>query len=145
MEGTLKLLGLDVGTRTVGVAGTDALGLAVHPVATLARKGLATDLPALAAIATKRGAEMIVVGLPYELDGSEGRSARLARQVGDGLAELGWSVVYQDERFTSVEAVAELVALDVSRARRREVVDQRAAVLIVERWLDARAGRFRPS
>jgi putative holliday junction resolvase len=75
--------------------------------------------------------------MPYELDGTESRSARLARQVGDGLATLsGLEVHYVDERFSSVEAERALVKQDVSRKRRKEVIDQAAAVLILQGFLD---------
>jgi len=76
------------------------------------------------------------VGLPYELDGSEERSARLARQVGEAVAASGdWTVKYQDERFSSVEAERMLIAQDVRRSRRKQVIDQVAAMVILESWM----------
>ncbi len=77
----------------------------------------------------------VVVGLPLELDGTEERSARLARQIGEALAASGLSVDYIDERYTSVDAERHLLRADVSRKRRKEVIDQVAAVLILETWL----------
>jgi putative Holliday junction resolvase len=131
------VIGLDVGTKTIGVAVSDPLRMFAQPVETVGRKGLKTDLPRLQALVKKHEVDAIVVGMPYELDGTESRSARLARQVGDGLAALsGLEVHYVDERFSSVEAERALVKQDVSRKRRKEVIDQAAAVLILQGFLD---------
>lgn len=136
-EATLRALGLDVGTKTIGVAVSDELGMLAHPVTTVARQGVDRDTDALQGIVADRGVERIVVGLPLELDGAEARSARLARQVGEALsAKTGLPVTYVDERFTSVEAERQLLQAGASRARRRAVIDQQAAVLILQSWLD---------
>src|SRR5690606_31852415 len=88
------------------------------------------------AIVAAQGVDHVVVGLPYELDGSEARSARLARQVGDAVRErTGLPLTWIDERFTSVDAEAILLRMDVSRARRKEIIDQVAAMLILESFL----------
>ena len=77
------------------------------------------------------------MGLPLELDGEEGRSARLARQVGDALGEaLGLAPVYVDERYSSVDAERVLVQADFSRKKRKKVIDQAAAILILQSWLE---------
>jgi putative Holliday junction resolvase len=132
-----RTLGLDVGTKTIGIACSDATGMLASPVRTLARRSVVVDVEALAAVATERGVERLVVGLPYELDGSEGRSARLARQVGVALgARTGLPVVWVDERYSSVDATRQLVAAGLSRQRRKQVVDQQAAVVILQSWLD---------
>jgi len=131
------VIGLDVGTKTIGVAVSDPLRMFAQPVETVGRKGLKTDLPKLQALVVRHEVDAIVVGLPLELDGSESRSARLARQVGDGLGELtGLPVHYVDERFSSVEAERALVQQDVSRKRRKQIIDQAAAVLILQGYLD---------
>lgn len=131
------MLGLDVGTKTLGVAATDGLGLMAHPVCTLSREGVRRDVERLVQLATERGAEGFVVGLPYELDGSEARSARLARQIGEALVErTGQPVWYVDERFTSVEAERRLIEAGATRARRKAIIDQQAAILILQAWLD---------
>lgn len=132
-----RAIGLDVGTKTIGVAVSDDLGLAAHPVCTVRRQGVRKDCDALATLMREREVDQIVVGLPYELDGSEARSARLARQVGEALGELTERpVAWIDERFSSVEAERALIAQGVSRARRKDVIDQAAAVLILQSWLD---------
>jgi putative holliday junction resolvase len=131
-----RALGLDVGTKTIGVAVTDALGWMAHPVCTISRTGVERDAAVVAGIAAERGAGVLVVGLPLELDGTEARSARLARQVGDRAGALaGLEVVYVDERYTSVDAERRLIQAGVSRARRKEIIDQEAAVGILTTWI----------
>jgi putative Holliday junction resolvase len=132
-----RVIGLDVGTKTIGVAVSDPLRLFAQPLLTVRRKGLKTDLPAIQRIIDEKSVEEIVVGMPYELDGTEARSARLARQVGQGLAEAtGLPLHFVDERFTSVEAERSLIRQNVSRKRRKQVIDQAAAVLILQGFLD---------
>lgn len=135
------ILALDVGTKTIGVARCDDAIAFVSPLCTLSRKGVKTDSGRVQELCEKHGAVAVVVGLPYELDGSEGRSARLARQVGDAVAErTGLPVHYQDERYSTVEAAERLrVAGHDSRAQ-RSIIDQAAAAVILEDWLRARAG-----
>lgn len=131
-----RVMALDVGTKTIGVAVTDPLRLFAQPRTTIARKGVQQDLKALAPHIAELAPSVIVVGLPLELDGTEERSARLARQIGEALREaLAVEVVYHDERFSSVEAERRLIASDVSRARRRQIIDQAAAMVILESWL----------
>ena len=134
-------LGLDVGTKTIGLALTDPIGLLATPLRTLSRKGVRADVEALVPTVEERGVAHLVVGMPYELDGSEGRSARLARQVGDALAaRTGLPLHYVDERYSSVEAERRMIASGARRKKRRDIVDQVAAVVILEAWL-ARFGR----
>jgi len=133
-------MGLDVGTKTVGVAVSDELGMTGQAVTTLRRTNLRADLDALADLAAERGVSQLVVGLPRNMDGSEGPSAALARALGEKLAErTGLPVAYWDERLTTREAQRALIEADVSRARRRKVIDQVAAALILQGWLDAQA------
>ncbi len=130
-------LGLDVGTKTIGIAASDALGMLAFPVLTLSRKGVRVDSAKVAELAKQREATAIIVGLPLELEGHEERSARLARQIGTATGELtGLPVHYMDERFTSVDAERQMIAAGVSRKKRKAVIDQAAAVLILQGWLD---------
>jgi len=132
-----RAIGLDVGTKTIGVAISDEMGWLAQPAYTLARRGVKKDVAALAVTCEERTIRTLIVGLPLELDGSEKRSARLARQIGEALAELtGLPLVYIDERYSSVEAERRLIEADVSRARRKEVIDQQAAVIILQSWLE---------
>jgi len=131
-----RVMALDVGTKTIGIAVTDPLRMFGQPVVTLARRGVKKDVAALERYVDEYDPDVIVVGLPLELDGSEERSARLARQVGDAVADAtSRPVAYHDERFSSVEAERILLAHDYSRQRRKQVIDQAAAVVILESWM----------
>jgi len=129
-------MGLDVGTKTIGVAVSDPLGLFAQPDRTLSRKGVKQDVARIARLAEQREVEVMVVGLPYELDGTEARSARLARQIGQALIDGGWTVAYVDERYSSVQAERSLIAQGQSRAKRKAVIDQAAAAIILQSYLD---------
>jgi putative Holliday junction resolvase len=134
-----RVVALDVGTKTIGVACTDPLRITVQPVRTLARSGVRQDIVALEPVLASLAPDVVVVGLPLELDSSESRSAKLARQIGEAVATtLGLTVEYHDERFTSVEAERHLLALNLSRQRRKEVIDMAAAMVILESWLRER-------
>lgn len=132
------MLGLDVGTRRIGVARASNTGPRLaSPLCTVERQGLKRDVPALAKICEREGATQIIVGLPYDLDGGEGRSARLARQIGEALAELtGLPVSYQDERFSTVEASARLRQGGHDSRAQRGIIDQAAAAVILQDWMD---------
>lgn len=130
------ILSLDVGTKTIGVAKSDPLGTFAQPVVTIGRKGVKKDVVRIMELVAKYEIDEVVVGLPLELDGSEERSARLARQIGEAVSEAhAKSVFYVDERFSSVEAERRLLEMDVSRARRKELIDQAAAMIILERFI----------
>ena len=132
-----RVLGLDVGSRTIGVAVSDELGMAAHGVTTLERRGTAKDVAQVQALVAKYAAERVVVGMPYEIDGSEGRRAQRVRVFYDALASAGLRVDEWDERFTTADAEAVLIEANVSRARRKQVIDRMAAQKILQGWLDA--------
>lgn len=137
-------MGLDVGTKTVGVAVADELGFTAQPVETVRRKSLRLDLEALGKLAKNYGVDTAVVGLPLNMDGSEGPRALASRKFAAEVEKaLGLSVELWDERLTTAEAQRVLIAADVSRARRKEVVDTVAASIILQGWLDARPGARR--
>ncbi len=132
-----RTLGLDVGTKTIGVAVSDTLGMMAHPVTTVARKGVRQDVVKLCAIVAERKVAQAVVGLPLELDGTEERSARLARQIGSALHQAsGIPVFYVDERYTSVDAERQLIQARVSRDKRKQIIDQQAAIIILQSYLE---------
>jgi putative holliday junction resolvase len=132
-----RALGLDVGTKTIGIAMSDPGRRLASPVRTHARRSVVHDAEVLASFVVEQGVDVIVVGLPLELDGTEERSARLARQIGTALHErTGVEVCYIDERFTSVDADRQLIEAGLSRDRRRQVIDQAAAVLILRSYLE---------
>lgn len=134
----VRVLGLDVGSKTIGVAVTDELGVAAHGVTTLMRRGTVKDVAQIQALAARYQTERVVVGIPYELDGSEGRRAVRVRVLYEALAAAGLALDEWDERFSTVEAEAVLLEANVSRARRKEIIDQMAAQVILQGWLDAR-------
>ena len=132
-----RILALDVGTKTIGVAVSDPMRMFPQPVCTIRRRGVKKDTAIIEGLVTEKEVDQVVVGLPFELDGTEERSARLARQIGEAVAEAtGCPVAYVDERYSSVEAERHLIASGVSRARRKEVIDQVAAVIILRSFLD---------
>lgn len=135
-----SILALDVGTRRIGVARAPATGPRLAtPLCVVERHGVRKDADRLLQLCRQHEASAIVVGLPYDLEGGEGRSARLARQVGEALAELSrLPVHYQDERYTTVEASARLFEAGVSSRGQREIIDAAAAAVILQDWLDAR-------
>ena len=135
----MRALGLDVGSKTIGVALTDEANIAAHPLTVLERAGNSGDSARIAALVAEHGVTDLVVGMPYELSGRVGHRARRVQALIAALrAALGGTVAYheQDERFTTAEAERVLLAADVSRARRRQVIDQQAAALILQAWLD---------
>ena len=132
------IVALDVGTKTIGIATAQEGGGIPSPHSTLSRKGVKTDVVKLAHIMGEIGAAVLVVGLPLELDDTEGRSARLARQVGDALAEAtGLPVHYQDERYSTVVATERLYAAGYDGHQRKKIIDQAAAAVILEDYLSS--------
>jgi putative Holliday junction resolvase len=132
----VRVLGLDVGSRTIGVAVTDDLGVAAHGVTTLERRGTHKDVARVLELAKRYGVEKVVVGMPYEIDGTLGRRGERVRVFYDALAAAGLAVAEWDERFSTVEAESVLLEANLSRARRKELIDQMAAQVILEGWLE---------
>lgn len=135
----MRALGLDVGSKTIGVAMTDEANIAAHPLTVLERVGNSGDSARIAQLVFTHGVTDVVIGIPFELSGRIGHRARRVRELLTALrAALGDRVTYheQDERFTTAEAERVLLAADVSRAKRRKVIDQQAAALILQAWLD---------
>jgi putative Holliday junction resolvase len=135
----VRVLGLDVGSRTIGVAVSDELGLAAHGVTTLMRRGTVKDVGQVQELVRRYQAERVVVGMPYEIDGTMGRRAERVRVFFDALVAAGMAVDEHDERFSTAEAEEVLLQANVSRARRKDFIDMMAAQVILQRWLDARA------
>ena len=135
----MRAMGLDVGTKTVGVAVADELGFTAQGITTVRRTGLKADLEALRKIATEYQVTHAVIGLPLNMDGSEGPRAQASRDFARQVEErLGLSTELWDKRLTTVAAERVLLEGDVSRQKRRQVIDQVAASLILQGWLDAR-------
>lgn len=133
----MVIVGVDFGTRRIGVAVSDDDGRGAYPLATIDRHSLKRDLGQLANLLAPRKPERLVVGLPLSMDGSEGPMARAARRFANRLADhLQLPVELFDERLTSFEARLRLAEL--GRAKRSRI-DAVAAAVILEGWLEANA------
>jgi len=140
---TGPVLGLDLGSRRIGLAISDAEASIAFPSGHLVRHGLARDLEALRALAEERGVSCIVIGLPLHMSGRSGDAAEAARAFARALAEAtALPVETMDERWTTVEAERALRdAPHGRRVRKKEVVDAMAATLILRTYLEARRAR----
>jgi putative Holliday junction resolvase len=135
----MRLLGLDVGDRTIGVALSDETATLASGLHTVRRADLKRDLRELAELVRDREVETVVVGLPRSLNGSEGPQARKVMAFVEALRiAVKVPVVTWDERFTTVAAENALIEGGVSRERRKGLVDKVAAVLILQNYLDYR-------
>jgi putative Holliday junction resolvase len=131
------LVGLDLGTKTIGVAVSDPDRRLATGVETVQRKAFKLDAARLLAIASERHAVGFVLGLPINMDGSEGPRAQSTRAFARNLAQLtDLAIAFWDERLSTAAVERELIAQDVSRARRAEVIDQHAAIFILQGALD---------
>ena len=134
-----RVLGLDVGSRTIGMAVSDPLGLTAQGLSTLRRRNKRHDLGALEAVITQYSVREIVVGLPLRLSGASGTQAEKMQAFAEELRKrFGLPVHLWDERLTSAEANRVLRDSEMSIKRRGEVVDRLAAVLILQSWMDSR-------
>ena len=132
-----RLLGLDVGTKTVGLALSDVTRTIASGLTTLARAKFAADARRLLEITQEHGVGGLVIGLPISLDGSEGPRAQATRAFTRNLAKLTpLPMLLWDERLTTAAAERSLLEADVSRRRRSQVIDKVAATLILQSALD---------
>lgn len=136
----MRALGIDLGSKRVGVALSDTDGTLATPYELIVRSGdRTTDHRRIAAVVDESGADMVVVGLPRALDGSLGAAARAALDEAEELrASLSVPVETWDERLTTVTAHQQLAAAGVSSRKRRGVIDQVAASVMLQSWLDHR-------
>ena len=133
----MRIAALDVGEARIGVAISDELGLTAQGIGVVRRVGGQRDLQALAALLAPYAPERLVVGLPLNMDGSEGRQATRVRAFAEAAAaQLGVPLDFWDERLTTVAAERALLEADLSRRRRRDLVDKVAASLILQGYLD---------
>jgi len=132
-----RVLGLDVGSKRIGIAVSDPLGITAQGLETLQRQNKRLDFERLAQVVRDYGVGEIVVGFPLRMSGVEGIQAEKMHRFADELRErVGLPVHLWDERLTSAEANRLLRATDMSILRRRQVVDQMAAVLILQSWME---------
>lgn len=133
------VLGLDLGEKTIGVAVSDLTRSVASPLALVRRTKFTADLAALVRHADDRLASALVIGLPVNMDGSEGSSCQSVRAFARNLLRLGgrdWPIAFWDERLSSSAVNRMLIAGDMTRARRAEVVDKTAAAWILQGALD---------
>jgi putative holliday junction resolvase len=136
--GAGRTLALDYGDRRIGIALSDELGLTARPLMTLTRTTWPADLDRLRALIRDHDVRRIVIGLPLDMDGRRGGRARLTGTIIEKIrGATGLPIIEWDERLTTVQAERLLISGDVSRARRRKVIDQVAAVILLQTWLDA--------
>ena len=135
----MRIMALDVGEVTLGVAMSDELGITAQPITTLDRRGIKHDLRAIAELVASHEVGTIVVGLPLRLSGVVGTSATEALEFAERVrARVNLPVVTWDERYSTMQAERVLLEGDASRRKRREVINQIAAAIILQSYLDSR-------
>ncbi|NOW47335.1 putative Holliday junction resolvase [Novosphingobium sp. SG751A] len=137
------LIGLDLGTQTIGTAFADAEWRIASPGKTITRGKFSVDKLAIAALIEERGIKGIVIGLPLNMDGTSGPRAQSARAYAKNLAVLGLPILLWDERWSTTSAERGLIEQDMSRAKRKTRIDSAAAAVILQAACDAMAGGMR--
>ena len=133
----MRILGLDVGTRTIGVAVSDPLGFTAQGITTVRRTSMEKDMQALDDLIREYEVETILIGLPLNLNSTAGPSVDMAKELGEELAgRSGLPVIYRDERLSTIGAGRILLEGDISRKKRKKVIDKLAAVFILQGYLD---------
>lgn len=134
----MRVLGLDVGDRRIGIALSDSLGLTAQPLTVVERQRMPADVEVVRALVERHAVEQVVVGLPLTLRGTTGPQAEKVTAFADALRRrLAVPVRLIDERLTTVQGERALLATGASRRKRKQVIDQVAAQLILQQFLDA--------
>jgi putative Holliday junction resolvase len=132
-------LGLDVGRKRIGVAGCDGTGLIATGLTTVYRKSFGQDVEQIRALVDDRQVTVLVVGLPYTMSGDLGSQAKQVQRFANRLGKaLNLPVEYVDERLTSFQAEQMMLAEGRSPSRNKELIDRKAAALILQQWLEQR-------
>lgn len=138
----MRIIGLDVGTKTIGVAVSDPMGWIAQGVTTIRRKNLPSDLAEISRLVQEFEAQEILIGLPLNMNGTEGPSVQMARDFAAAIAEqIDIRITFRDERYSTVAAERTLLEGDVSRRKRKQVIDKMAAVFVLQGYLDMLAGQ----
>lgn len=137
----MRLMGLDVGSATIGVSVSDPFGWTAQGVETIRHKSREEDFRRISELVSQYGVETFVIGMPLNMNGTKGMRAERTEEFAAELAEAfpNISQVFWDERLTTVMAQKELIAADVSRKKRKQVIDKMAAVAILQGYLDRMA------
>lgn len=132
-------LGLDVGSKRIGVAGCDGLGMMATGITTIWRSSFQNDMEQLAEIIDDRQVEILVIGLPYTMDGNIGSQAKQVQKFARRVATvIDLPIEYVDERLTSYAAEQMMIEAKISVCRNKATIDRIAAAVILQQWLDAR-------
>jgi len=135
----MRILALDVGTKTIGVAVSDELGITANGVTTIMRKDITYDTAELGRIIGRYAPSEILVGIPYRSDGSVGKRGEDIMRFAESLNRaFGIPVKYWDESYSTADAEKLLISADVSRKKRKKVIDKMAAVYILAEYLESR-------
>ncbi len=134
-----RYLGLDIGDRTIGVAVSDLLGLTAQGVETIRRKNLSSDIARLGELMQQYETRELVSGYPKNMNGSEGERCEVVRSFIDEVKKVypDIHVMFWDERLSTVAATRSLLEADLSRRKRKKVIDKMAAVFILQGYLDS--------
>jgi len=136
----MRILGLDFGSKVIGVAISDELTITAQPLTSIRRTSLEKDLSSILELVTGYQVAEVVVGLPINMNGTKGESARKAEAFIEKLqGRLSSKIISWDERLTTMAAERVLLEGDVSRRKRRKVIDRVAAALILQGYLDSRS------
>ncbi len=136
----LRILGLDVGTKYIGVALSDEMGWTAQALTTIERKGIRPDLDAIQILIEDHGVEEVVVGLPIQMDGQVGIQAKMVIDFSQKLHNiLKIPVFHWDERLSTKAVMRTLLEADVSRKKRKKVIDKMAAAFILQGYIDRKA------
>jgi putative holliday junction resolvase len=137
MVDRVAALGLDIGNKRIGVAGCDGLGLIASGITTINRRSFLEDVAQIQAIVLEREVAILVVGLPYLVDGSVGTQARKTQKYAERLSRaLNLPLQYVDERCTSLEAEGLIISEGRSPSQNKAEIDRKAAAIILQVWLD---------
>ena len=135
----MRILGLDLGEKRIGVAVSDPLGITAQGVKVVQRGGLKRDLEEIEKVVQEYGVEEIVLGLPLNMNGTLGPKAEEVKEFGRRLEQrFNLKVIYQDERLSSKAVEGMLIEADVRRNKRKRVIDKLAAAYILQGYLDRR-------
>ena len=134
-----RYMSLDFGDRTIGIAVSDLLGLTAQGVETIRRKSLKDDLQRLGELMEQYETKSLVSGLPKNMNGTEGDRCTIVKEFMEEVRKAypDVEVNFWDERLSTVAAARSLIEADVSRKKRRKVIDKMAAVFILQGWLDS--------
>ena len=133
----MRILGLDIGTRTVGVAVSDPLGWTAQGITTIKRKNYTEDMNEIKKICDQYGVETIVAGMPKNMNGTIGPSGEMVMEFCERLnGVVNIKIEFWDERLTTVAAHKAMLEADLSRAKRQKIVDKMAATYILQGYLD---------